>query len=718
MSVLQVNSLGAGVLKYHQPSDVDDLIRIYGGSKTIKTNKKIEFFNLPCSFDIETTSFYRDVDGEMKKCAIMYEWTLGIEDFIIIGRTWEEFLYVYEKITEGFNLRPERRLIIYVHNLAFEFQFMSIRLDWEKVFAIEKRKPIQCITKDGVEFRCSLILTGYSLAKLSNQLVKYKVNKLVGDLDYSLIRHSKTPLTDKELGYCINDVRVVIAYIKEQIEKLGNITKLPLTKTGYVRRFTRDNCFYVDKKHTASNKYREYRNLMRELTITPELYQMLKEAFAGGFTHGNANYIGLAVNDVASLDFTSSYPYVMISEKFPMSKFESIQLDSEDQFIHMLLTYCCLFRVRITGLKPKVKYENYISVSHCRKLKDYVNNNGRLVCCEYCELTITEQDFFIIQDMYEWDDLEVFDFHYARKQYLPTSIVKSILDLYGKKTTLKGVEGKESEYMRSKEDVNSEYGMMVTDICRDDILFEMGTWESNQVDIEETIDKYNTSAKRFLYYPWGIWVTAYARANLFTGIMEFADDYLYSDTDSIKGKNYSNHIDYINRYNNSVIKKLTNAMKYHGIDISITAPKNIKGQTKQIGVWDYEGKYDIFKTLGAKRYLVKKGGEYELTVAGLNKAKAVPYLLSMYGDKIFDHFKEGLYIPPTYMKEDKTIDSATGKLTHTYIDERQEGYVEDYKGILGHFEEYGGVHLENADYHLSLSTDFIEYLLGVQYSFR
>ena len=63
-------------------------------------------------------------------------------------------------------------------------------------------------------------------------------------MDYSLIRHSNTELTEKELGYCINDVLVVVAYIQETIEREGNITKIPLTKTGYVRNYTRNNCMY------------------------------------------------------------------------------------------------------------------------------------------------------------------------------------------------------------------------------------------------------------------------------------------------------------------------------------------------------------------------------------------------------------------------------------------------------------------------------------------
>lgn len=87
--------------------------------------------------------------------------------------------------------------------------------------------------------------------------------------------------------------------------------------------------------------------------------------------------------------------------------------------------------------------------------------------------------------------------------------------------------------MTAKEMLNSEYGMMVTDIMRDEIIYEED-WESSTPSIEEAIDKYNKSKSRFLYYPWGVWVTAYARRNLFRTIYKVKEDFIYADTDSIK----------------------------------------------------------------------------------------------------------------------------------------------------------------------------------------
>ena len=61
--------------------------------KTIKTNKRIEFLNLECAFDIETTSTYTD---DTQKVGYMYAYTMGIgtneNEQIWMGRTWEDFI--------------------------------------------------------------------------------------------------------------------------------------------------------------------------------------------------------------------------------------------------------------------------------------------------------------------------------------------------------------------------------------------------------------------------------------------------------------------------------------------------------------------------------------------------------------------------------------------------------------------------------------------------
>ena len=198
--------------KYYTPNQIDEFLEEIGDNfKLLKSNKKVAYYNIPCSFDIETSSFYLKSTCLKKKVSITYEWTLGINWVIMIGRTWEEFVEVANRVAEHFQTNEQRRLVIYVHNLSFEFQAMRKHFSWSKVFSLEKRKPIQALTDNGLDFRCSYLLSGYSLDNLAKyQLHKYKVKKMVGDLDYSLIRTPETPLTEKEIGYCLLNVPLLL----------------------------------------------------------------------------------------------------------------------------------------------------------------------------------------------------------------------------------------------------------------------------------------------------------------------------------------------------------------------------------------------------------------------------------------------------------------------------------------------------------------------------
>lgn len=675
--------------------------------KFIKDNKGVAYANIAASFDIETTSFFHTCGNE--KQATMYIWMFAVEEIVVLGRTWDEYLAFLDALSASLGLHSKKRLVVYVHNLSYEFQFMRKWQTWEKVFALDERKPVYALNTIGIEYRCSYILSGYSLAKLADQLLKHNVKKRVGDLDYSKKRHSKTFLTRKEVGYCIADVIVVNCYITESIEKNGGIVNIPITKTGYVRRYCKNECLFdsTGKKKYQSKKYRQYSALMKSLIMDADEYRQLKRAFAGGFTHASPLYSQVELFDVGSDDFTSSYPAVMVSEEFPMSSGERIKITSKEEFKKCLTDYCCLFDLELFDVESKVQFESYISSSKCFELEKPVLNNGRVYSAKRLKMTVTELDYKIIRYFYKCSKMLITNFIRYKKNYLPTNLVKSILKLYEQKTTLKGVEGKEAEYLRSKEDLNSCYGMMVTDIVRPEILYGGDEWGEKAPTLEEAIQKYNNSKSRFLFYPWGVWVTAYARYNLFQGIVEFgkSNDYVYSDTDSIKSLHRERHTEFLDKYNANIKRKLLKALEYHNLPSSMIEPETVKGKKKLLGVWDFEGTYSRFKTLGAKRYMTEKDGKISITVSGLNKKIAVPYILKQAnGGNPFDVFSDDLYVPP----------EATGKNTHTYIDDEQHGIMTDYQGNTNEYHELSSVHLMGSDYSLSVTDAYMKFILGIK----
>lgn len=660
----------------------------------VKSHRKEEYYNVPAAFDIETSSFYvDDIVAPERKRAIMYHWQFGILGMVTCGRTWEELLSFLATLRAILGISDSLRLPVYVHNLPYEFQFMRKHFDWDKVFILDNRKPVYA-RSSGLEFRCMLKLAGgRSLSAVADDLQTYKVQKMVGDLDYSKIRTPLTPLTEKELKYCENDIRVCISYIMEKIEQDGDITRIPITNTGYVRQYCRRKC---------RKNWRRYRNLMNELTIEPDEYLQLKRGFQGGFTHANAHYVRKRIRNVGSFDLTSAYPSVMLLNKFPMSKARLVdQIGGEDDLNQLLENYCCLFDIELTMVAPKLHQDHPISSSKCWELEDEILDNGRVVFAHRLKMTITEQDYFIYKQFYTWESMSVGNFRVYEKGYLPKEFTDAILGLYKSKTELKGVDGMELEYMIAKNMLNAAYGMSVTDPVRLEYDYFDDEFIAIEGDVDSAIQTYNEDIKRFLFYPWGVWVTAYCRANLFSAIIACGNDYVYADTDSVKILNPEKHLEYFDQFNKEIVEKIALVSEFRHQDPEEYSPVNQKGRVCTIGFWDNEGTYDEFKTLGAKRYLVRTGDKYKLTVAGTNKVKSCDYLVST--GNPFDAFDNKLKIPREH----------TGKNLLTYFDTECSGWVIDYLGTPYEYHELSFIHMESAEYSLSLSDSFIKYLKGV-----
>lgn len=681
----------------------DELDKILLSLKFVKKYKKakVEYANAACSFDTETTS----TKVNSQKVAFTYFWQFALTDrFYCYGRTWEEFRTLINYISSRISLNPEHALICYVHNLSFEFQFMRKWFEWNSVFAVKDRTPIKAMTEQGVEFRDSYILSGLPLKLVAENLTSHKIEKLVGDLDYNLIRTDVTRVTEKELGYMLNDVVILIYYIAEQIQLYGNISKIPLTNTGRVRRAVKEKAFDKNNRYLAQKQ-------MSMLTLTPELYLKLKQAFAGGFTHANKNYVGKIVQNVQSMDFTSSYPTVLLSShRYPMSKPFKCKIKNEmekEAFIKDLHNEKLIFFFTATfkELVTKIDFENYLSKSKCFDTEGLVENNGRVWMAEKLSVTICSIDYEIIEKCYDWLDVEFSDITMYNCDYLPKFMLEAVIQFYQKKTTLKGVEGKEREYMLYKGMLNSLYGMTVTDIAKPEITYSE-EWGKELVDLPQVIDDYNNDKYRFLYYPWGVVVTALARQNLWSGILELKNDYVYSDTDSVKFINREKHQEYFKRYNEDITNQLKTMCDKKGFDYNDLAPKTVQGVSKPLGVWDDDGFYEYFKTLGAKRYVLIENGKFKTTIAGLGKKAGADYLLKISDNdplKAMKNFKIGLFVPA----------GETGKNTHTYIDEEFIGNITDYQGVTHETTSLSSVHLEPTSFKMTISETFAEFLANM-----
>jgi len=571
-----------------------------------------KYKDLFCAFDIETTN-----DLSINQ-AYMYIWQFQIEDQTIIGRTWDSFLEFMELLKEQLN--ENEKLMIYVHNLSFEFSFFKGIYEFapDEVFAIDRRKVLKCSMMEHFEFRCSYLLTNMSLAAFTAKMGV--TQKLSGEeFDYSKIRYPWTELSDRELEYCVTDVKALVEALKVYFKIEGdNFYTIPYTSTGFVRRDV--------KRAMRRYNHDELLSLQSDFTI----FEILREAFRGGNTHCNRYYTGQILEHVSSYDRVSSYPDVQINDLFPMSPWIREENPTADRVCRIIYKQhrAGLMRVGFTGIRLKDPLWGcpYIPKHKCRNLSRHDNDNGRILDADYLEISLTDLDFKIIMDEYDFDQITFYDFYHCRYGKLPKPLREEVQNYFKAKTELKNVDGQELYYHMAKAKLNSIYGMSVQSPVKQSIDYIDDQFiERNESEIE-LLQEHNKRA--FLVYAWGIWTTAHARYQLEIAIKKAGNSFVYCDTDSVKLINDGSVS--FDDYNE---QRKKSSIKNGGVATDLT------GKKYYLGLYDYEGTYKLFSSMGAKKYCyVDSNDKLHITIAGVGKVKGAQELAEHDG---IDSFKEG-----------------------------------------------------------------------------
>lgn len=591
--------------------------------------------------DTESSKKHEDVykfkyhkNGEIEK---IYEaddnhvvvWTLSIRLFEIDivtlwGRTPSELIECIEMIH---GVLSGKLTYFYIHNLSWDWIYLRKFLI--KKFGIPVKQlntkshyPIYIEFPNGVVLRDSLILAQRGLAKWGSDL-KIQAKKAKGDWDYDVIRNQDTKLTDLEMHYAEFDTlggTQCIDTLKLQLNK--HIGEMPYTATGILRED-------VKRKGKLNNAKKQFNKLCPDF----HLYQIMhgtKEKlgiFHGGYVHGNREYIGSnLLCGVQGYDFKSSYPFIEVCFKFPMTKFVELGKESvkPDYILRNAKDHAFIFKFRAVNIHlkessfpmPPLQFSKTHTV-------DAVVDNGRIIGARMLEGYFNEIDLYLINKYYTWEDGDAncFEIYTAKKDYLPKWYRDIVFNLFKDKCELDGVEGMEINYILSKYKLNATYGLMVQAWDKKEFVEIYETTPDHQDnDYIENPDKtpediFNETIKKrstILPFQWGCWVTSYAMYNLFK-LGECCKVWLYSDTDSVYGVGWNKAK--VKRYNQGCLKKL----KAAGYD-SVT----VNGNVFTLGVAETKraDKYTEFKYQGAKRYCGRslKDNELHLTCAGVPKS--------------------------------------------------------------------------------------------------
>lgn len=646
------------------------------GRKTVKYSDDI------LTFDIEVSSAWKTPEGklikyepghtadywnDLEKYALPYIWQFSFNDTVYYDRDIRKFEHVLE------DLPKDIKFTIFVHNLAYEFVFLINFLKPKQVFASAPHKVMYCIFEEyeNITFKCSYFLTNLSLKQWGEQL---GLKKLVGELDYTLMRSPNTPLFDYELDYCERDCEVVYLGIREHLERYKHIELIPLTSTGKVREKYKSMVCENDKY---------MKDVKRTIPRDAEFYKLLKHRlFQGGYTHGSRQFVNKVVGKGHHDDIRSSYPASICAYKYPYGKFGYIGRVIPDPRHFENRAY--IIKLHIKNIEC-ISWNSYISSSKCI-LSGAVCDNGRVLKADELRTVVTEQDFITICNNYKWSEIESEGTYCCMKKYLPKELIEFVLQLYHDKTALKGIDP--VRYAISKQYINSMFGMCVTSLFQSDVKFdpESGDWNVEDLTREKVdagLDKLRMgwNKKYFLSYQVGVWITAYSRRRLWQLIEKVDNDLIYCDTDSIF---YLNEHDFT-WFDEDITNRLKDMCKTVGCDFNLTKPITPKGIIQPLGTLDHEEDFDRFITLGAKKYCEERNGELYITVSGINKGAAE----CLNGD--INNFREGFIFNKDH--------PAVHKLEHTYVDN-----MEPIRWI-DNFVSYGikyGVNMRPTGYKLSV----------------
>lgn len=583
-----------------------------------RNHKIIKYATTYATLDTETSN-----DGAAY--GWVYQWAFKIGRTYIYGRRPSELIRLLERMAERYRLADDKRIIIYIHNASYDLQYLKHYLRQYdptiNFFAINSHTILIC---DVLGFRilCSYKLTNMSLDALSKNYAQ-KYLKASGAIDYSIRRYQDTELTPNDWYYMFSDVASQYDAIREYLRSNGYTfaAAAPVTSTGFVR----NDC------RKAARKVESWRGEFLKMALTPEQYNLCRQAFMGGLTIASYKYAGETVRgkNIGHVDFTSSYPARQCLDYFPMGKPEDYgDVESMEELEELINTKCCVFLLRLEKVQIKEGVTApYIPYSKCITSEGVIRINGKIVYADALEMAVTEIDYNIIRRQYTTapDGVHVSGMITFDRGKLPDWLINKVMEYFTDKCTLKGVN--DLLYMKQKNRLNGIYGMTATAPTRDvievddDLILKVFGSDIEDLDerrqaledkANEQIRKFYNNYNSFLPYQWALYTTAHSRAAL-VELLEVVgyENFLYCDTDSEFFIITDDNRKRLEEYKRKLIKRAEDAGAYVG--------------NKYLGAAEDEAPIRAFRALHAKCYAMEEWNEktkqYDLNVviAGVPK---------------------------------------------------------------------------------------------------
>lgn len=623
------------------------------------------------------------VDKRGASCC--FYWSVCVDGELETGRDLDDFRDLCFALSETAGCH----LVMMVQDTTEFFQFVRKYFDCHRLFAAQERKPLDAELVPGLHLKSGAEISGMTLQENARRLGGFKVK--TPSTEFPPL--APTSALDLDTKIKIDEeARTMCELCREHMHRADGIGKIPLTKTGYPRRYLRDRILYGRGKGTTKiDAYRaaDYRKFIAGAIMTPEEYKVLRAVVGGGICTMHPDVLHKVVPDPMYFDRKSAYPAHMVYDYVPNGNAERLDHPTLDKVVELMKKRCVAAVFVFKNLRLRYPGPAYIRSTYADTLCDPVDmeqQNGYVKSAAEITLALTELDFECVRECYRWDGVECLEAMVYGRGKLPNLIRKYVLARFKGKEAARTPEEKRVQ----KELLNSISGIMIMDPVRTVYAYDIqsASWcDPEDPDIEQAVEAYNTSPSRFTRFPWGIWIVAHCRRAEWRAWYALADLFVYGDTDSVYFKIPSapDPFGYFWRENERMQKQAELAAKELGVSMQFFKPFG-----KLLGTWCMDKAISRMCILGQKNYIQEhKDSSICVIMAGVNPELSSEYIRRRYarnGQDCIEAFSTTTFYPGRY-RDTRTGDilSATGRKLTVHQDDMVEGDFIDASGQRQHF---------------------------------
>lgn len=477
-----------------------------------------------------------------------------------------------------------------------------------------------------IELIDSMKITQKKLSDIADELLVINdMHKKLDGYDHKIMRMENHSLTDEEKAYLYNDVYILKEWAK-QFYAILKTTKKTASSIAF-EKFLEKTFRY---KNFADN-YKVFEGLFPDLTKYALISKIIEDSYNGGMTQSNRAYVHKTIktNKAVSMDINSSYPAVVKNCMLPYGTptFYSkgrptLEEKIEDNVDMELIT------IAFDGFKNNNPNDLIGNIKVGDNVFDYIDSGAfedfdirgsqyihtnivdgleiNDVITDYeligeknptdkrrytmsiwsfeLENLLENMSFYIEDKKWnkeyeEWDTVEVlrkgYDVLHTVGFAGRTGIFEEAVDFYTKMKIEAKLSGNKCLEEFAKMILNSFYGVMGSNSRRVDKSYKVN--ENGEIVNGEVVNVYSSSKK--YYKAFASAVTAWARVNLRKTLYSVGfENVLYFDTDSL-----------YTTLNKEELEERCGDLLHD----------------TELGKWKIERTYNEFKTIGAKKYILK-----------------------------------------------------------------------------------------------------------------